>query len=74
MYCFYIAEFALARDFVAHNLTFAKDNDVQLFEIVIRALGGLLSAYHLSDDKVFLDKAVRRNTRKMFETLKLLCD
>ena len=43
---------------MAKHLTFEKNNDVQLFEIVIRALGGLLSAYHLSEDKVFLDKAV----------------
>ena len=31
---------------------------MQLFEIVIRELGGLMAAYHLSEDQVFLDKAV----------------
>ncbi len=51
-------EFAQGREWVAKHLTFDKGNEVQLFEIVIRALGGLLSAYHLSGDKVFLDKAV----------------
>ena len=45
---------------MAKNLTFDKNTDVQLFEIVIRALGGLLSAFHLSNDSVFLDKAVSR--------------
>ena len=58
-------EFKLAREYVAQNLTFAKDNDVQLFEIVIRALGGLLSAYHLSNDQVFLDKALDLGNRLM---------
>jgi len=56
-------EFKLAREFVARNLTFERDNDVQLFEIVIRALGGLLSAYHLSGDMVFLDKALELGNR-----------
>ena len=35
--------------------------DVNLFETTIRVLGGLLSAYHLSNDEVFLDKAVSGN-------------
>lgn len=43
---------------MATKLSFERDHEVQLFEIVIRELGGLLSAYHLSGDKVFLDKAV----------------
>ncbi|KAK2159061.1 hypothetical protein LSH36_159g03014 [Paralvinella palmiformis] len=50
-------EFADAREWVATKLSFERDHEVQLFEIVIRELGGLLSAYHLSGDKVFLDKA-----------------
>lgn len=43
---------------MAKNLTFNRDTDAQLFEIVIRELGGLLSAYHLSGDTMFRDKAV----------------
>lgn len=35
------------------------NQDVNLFEITIRILGGLLSAYHLSGDEVFKQKAVR---------------
>ncbi len=31
---------------------------VSFFETSIRALGGLLSAYELSKEKVFLDKAL----------------
>jgi len=53
-----VVEFKEARDWVAHNLTFDISRDVNLFECTIRILGGLLSAYHLSADKVFLRKAV----------------
>lgn len=51
-------EFQEARHWVANDLTFDKHIDVNLFEITIRALGGLLSAYHLSNDDIFLKKAV----------------
>lgn len=54
-------EFQVAREWVSANLTFDRDSDAQLFEIVIRELGGLMSAYHLSGDKVFLQKAVSTN-------------
>ena len=53
-----VVEFKEARDWVAHNLTFDIGRDVNLFECTIRILGGLLSAYHLSADNVFLQKAV----------------
>jgi len=53
-----VTEFREARDWVAHNLTFDIRRDVNLFECTIRILGGLLSAYHLSADKMFLKKAV----------------
>ena len=52
-------EFSMARKWVADN--FNLDNNrmtVSLFETTIRVLGGLLSTYHLSEDKLFLDKAV----------------
>ncbi|KAJ0404974.1 hypothetical protein P43SY_004891 [Pythium insidiosum] len=50
-------EFADGRKWVASKLNFAKMGDVSVFETIIRALGGLLSAYDLSKDRVFLDKA-----------------
>lgn len=34
------------------------NRDVNLFEVTIRVLGGLLAAYHLSGDTLFLNKAV----------------
>ena len=51
-------EFKEARDWVAKDLIIEQDRDVNLFETTIRVLGGLLSAYHLTEDQVFLDKAV----------------
>lgn len=55
-------EFRIARDWVARNLSFTRDAYVSTFEITIRVLGGLLSAYHLSHDHVFLNKAVSGST------------
>jgi mannosyl-oligosaccharide alpha-1,2-mannosidase len=53
-----ISEYLEAREWVDKSLTFDKNKDVNLFEITIRALGGLLSAYHLTKDEVFKNKAV----------------
>ncbi|XP_070374348.1 endoplasmic reticulum mannosyl-oligosaccharide 1,2-alpha-mannosidase isoform X1 [Equus asinus] len=50
-------EFKEARTWVSKKLVFQKDVDVNLFESTIRILGGLLSAYHLSGDHLFLEKA-----------------
>ena len=53
-------EFEEARKWVAKEMKIAQNsNDVNLFEATIRVLGGLLSAYHLSTDDVFLQRAVR---------------
>jgi hypothetical protein len=51
-------EFDEARDWVASKLTFSNAGAVSVFETTIRELGGLLSAYDLSGDRVFLDKAL----------------
>lgn len=50
-------EFARGRDWVRDEFDFRVDMNVSFFETTIRVLGGLLSAYALSDDKVFLTKA-----------------
>ena len=39
------------REYIARNLSFDKDIDVQNFEITIRLLGGLLSSYQLTGDQ-----------------------
>lgn len=50
-------EYKEARDWVEKRLQFDINRDVNLFEVTIRVLGGLLSIYHLSGDNVFLEKA-----------------
>lgn len=54
-------EFDEARNWIETNLKLDADRDINLFEVTIRVLGGLLSAYHLSGDKMFLTKAVSVN-------------
>lgn len=46
-----------ARDWVSANLNFDHKAKLSLFETTIRIVGGLLSAYDLSEDSVFLQKA-----------------
>ena len=55
-----VTEFAEARSWVADHMQLDQDVEVNLFETTIRVLGGLLSTYHLSNDKIFLDRAVSR--------------
>ena len=52
-------EFNGAKDWVDHKFNPSVDADVNVFEVTIRVMGGLLSAYHYSQDAVFLEK-VRR--------------
>ena len=52
------SEFDEAKNWVANSLSFDVNKDVNLFECTIRVLGGLLSAYHLSKEDIFLEKAV----------------
>lgn len=50
-------ELAKAREWVKNDLDYHFDYEVNVFETTIRMLGGLLSAYHLSNDDMYLDKA-----------------
>jgi len=43
-----------AKDLILAKLDFNIDNDVQVFEITIRLLGGLITAYELDGNKKFL--------------------
>lgn len=58
-------EFKEARDWVEKSLNLDVNSNVNLFECTIRVLGGLLSAYHLSADQLFLDKAKYLGDRLM---------
>ena len=51
-------EFNEAREWVAKEMVVAQDKDVNLFETTIRVMGGLLSTYHLTQDELFLERAV----------------
>lgn len=51
-------EYDEARNWIDQYLRFDVNRDVNLFEVTIRVLGGLLSTYHLSGDKMYLDKAL----------------
>ena len=52
-------EFDKARDWIDKKLNFDNNHRaVIVFEVNIRVMGGLLSAYHLSGDEMFLKKAV----------------
>ncbi|KAM3749725.1 hypothetical protein ACB098_05G208800 [Castanea mollissima] len=50
-------QFQKAKEWIANSLDFNKDYEASVFETTIRVVGGLLSAYDLSNDQVFLDKA-----------------
>ncbi|XP_004536075.1 endoplasmic reticulum mannosyl-oligosaccharide 1,2-alpha-mannosidase [Ceratitis capitata] len=58
-------EFSEAREWVSNFLTFDVNRDINLFEVTIRILGGLLSAYHLSGDKMFLSKSLELGNRML---------
>lgn len=47
-----------AKNLILTKLSFEKNISVQFFEVNIRLLGGLLSAYQLDGDKRFLDLAI----------------
>ena len=50
-------EFNDAKEWIKNSLSFHNANSVSVFETTIRELGGLLAAYELSKDEVFLMKA-----------------
>ncbi|WAR07139.1 MA1A2-like protein [Mya arenaria] len=50
-------EFKIGRDWVATDFKFEGSTELSVFETNIRFVGGLLSAYALSGDKLFKDKA-----------------
>lgn len=60
-------EYNQAREWIATKLDFNKNQDVNVFETTIRILGGLLSAYHLSNnDKLYLEKAIDLGDRLLY--------
>lgn len=54
-----------AKELILTKMNFNIDNEVQVFEITIRLLGGLLTAYELDGDKKFLTLAGDLGNRLM---------
>ena len=54
-----------AKDLILSKLDFNIDNDVQVFEITIRLLAGLITAYELDGNKKFLELAIDLGNRMM---------
>eukprot|EP00002_Diphylleia_rotans_P029402 TRINITY_DN5990_c0_g1_i10.p1 TRINITY_DN5990_c0_g1~~TRINITY_DN5990_c0_g1_i10.p1 ORF type:complete len:449 (+),score=81.07 TRINITY_DN5990_c0_g1_i10:292-1638(+) len=59
-------EFSLAKNWISEKLTFDVDREQSVFEVTIRVLGGLLSAHELSQDSLFLEKAIDLADRLMY--------
>lgn len=58
-------EYEDAKAWIKSDLVFTHDRDVNLFETTIRILGGLLSAYHLTGDNIFKEKATDLGNRML---------
>ena len=56
-------EAAKTRELILERLSFDRDISVQVFEITIRHLGGLISAYQLTGERRFLSLAEDLGTR-----------
>lgn len=50
-------EYRRAREWVSVSLDTAPSRDISVFETTIRVLGGLLSAFSLTNDTMYLDRA-----------------
>jgi uncharacterized protein YyaL (SSP411 family) len=57
MYVTHVITTCRAQQWINENLEFSNVGLISLFETNIRILGGLLSAYQLSGDVMFLEKA-----------------
>uniref|UniRef100_A0A7S0RWM0 alpha-1,2-Mannosidase n=1 Tax=Pyramimonas obovata TaxID=1411642 RepID=A0A7S0RWM0_9CHLO len=58
-------EFNRAKEWVATKLNFNVAKETSVFETVIRIVGGFISAYDLSGDRMFVDKCVELVDRLM---------
>ena len=58
-----MSQFNRGREWVSTSLRFDGGGAVSFFETTIRVLGGLLSTFELSSDRMFLDRAVDLGNR-----------
>ena len=59
-------EFAEAREWVDKHLHFDRSTGISMFETIIRIMGGLLSAFELSKDRMFLEKSRELADKMMY--------
>ncbi len=59
-------QYKRAREWVSNSLDVAPDRDISVFETSIRVLGGLLAAFSLTADKVYLQKAESLGANLLF--------
>ena len=64
-------EFQEAREWIEKKLDFKYKGDVSFFESMIRAVGGLVSTYEITNDKLFLYRAQELASRliQSFDTI-----
>lgn len=58
-------EYEEGKNWIANDLTFTRNKDVNFFEVTIRVLGALLTNYHFTLDDMFLQKAIDLGDRLM---------
>jgi len=59
-------EAELALQWIEQSLSFGEQEEINLFEVTIRVLGGLLSAYEATGRSSLLDKAEQLGQRMLF--------
>jgi len=62
-------EFNEAREWIGTKLQFGINKDVNLFETTIRVLGGLLSAFHLSNEDEVIIRTISVFSNQWFGLL-----
>jgi len=55
-----------AVDWIERSLTFGNQEDINLFEVTIRVIGGLLTTYEATGNQVVLQKAEQLASRMLF--------
>jgi mannosyl-oligosaccharide alpha-1,2-mannosidase len=59
-------QYARAREWVSSSLDLAPNRDISVFETSIRVLGGLLAAFSLTADQIYLEKAESLGSNLLF--------
>jgi len=69
---FNILEYDQCRLWVKDEFSIEMDRDVNFRETTVRILAGVLSAYHLTGDEIYLAKAVKQSLEYNYLNLRIL--